>query len=363
MVHKPTPPSSRTGTPTPPGFGRAPSPNNAAQAQLNRAQPSDAGQETQTTTRLTQPAQTTQPRAPSLTPPVASRVTPPAESQSSSSNGEVPIKTTTSSALRSQRPASSARRSHVIGGQASSGARKIGGKSGLGAKKAEGGLSFEEVERLAKEEADREAAASAAAAQAKIDAAAKRQEDQKKDSSTTGTPSISRPSSVQSKASNSNAPPKQTQNMERLGMAMNRLGMGALKQSGQQATTGSSSKTPSAEEVKYAREKFSNQKAISSDEYFGRGDFDEDSTREARSRLTAFEGAQSISSNQYFGREEEDTEEPGQSDLESQARDLARRFFNTTGEDLSNIREALGYVTMKLFSFISLFFFFFFFFT
>lgn len=55
-----------------------------------------------------------------------------------------------------------------------------------------------------------------------------------------------------------------------------------------------------------AREKFGNQKAISSDMYFGRNDFDPHAVSEAQTRLRDFQGATAISSNQYFGREEDE---------------------------------------------------------
>lgn len=59
------------------------------------------------------------------------------------------------------------------------------------------------------------------------------------------------------------------------------------------------------ENVTAAREKFGNQKAISSDQYFGRNNYDSDAQAEASNRLQSFSGATSISSNQYFGRPEE----------------------------------------------------------
>lgn len=55
-----------------------------------------------------------------------------------------------------------------------------------------------------------------------------------------------------------------------------------------------------------ARDKFGGQRAISSDQYFGRGTYDPVATSEAQNRLQNFQGASSISSNQYFGREEEE---------------------------------------------------------
>lgn len=58
-----------------------------------------------------------------------------------------------------------------------------------------------------------------------------------------------------------------------------------------------------------AREKFGTQKAISSDQYFGRGGYDSKAQSEANTRLQAFSGATAISSSQYFGRDETQHEE------------------------------------------------------
>lgn len=53
-----------------------------------------------------------------------------------------------------------------------------------------------------------------------------------------------------------------------------------------------------------ARDKFGGQKAISSDQYFGRNNYDSKAQAEASSRLQNFSGATAISSSQYFGRDE-----------------------------------------------------------
>lgn len=116
-------------------------------------------------------------------------------------------------------------------------------------------------------------------------------------------------------------------------------------------TLNRSNKLAEPEET-YARNKFANQKAISSDQYFGRGAYDPSAESEARTRLQQFDGATAISSNAYFGREEE--EEPSSpgggnySELESNAREFARRFMNTSGDDIQNIKEALGQGAQKL---------------
>jgi ADP-ribosylation factor GTPase-activating protein 2/3 len=105
-------------------------------------------------------------------------------------------------------------------------------------------------------------------------------------------------------------------------------------------------------EETYARSKFASQKGISSDQYFGRGAYDPAAASEAKSRLQNFEGATAISSNQYFGREEEDEpSSPGganYNELEANAREFARRFMNTSGDDIQNIKEVLGQGAQKL---------------
>lgn len=75
---------------------------------------------------------------------------------------------------------------------------------------------------------------------------------------------------------------------------------------------------------------------------------------EAKARLQQFDGATAISSNQYFGREEEEGGEPSSptsaayGDLEVNAREFARRFMNTSGDDIERIRDALGQGAQKL---------------
>ena len=74
---------------------------------------------------------------------------------------------------------------------------------------------------------------------------------------------------------------------------------------------------------------------------------------EAKARLQQFDGATAISSNQYFGREEEEGEPSSPTsatyvDLEANAREFARRFMNTNGDDIERIRDALGTGAQKL---------------
>jgi ADP-ribosylation factor GTPase-activating protein 2/3 len=93
-------------------------------------------------------------------------------------------------------------------------------------------------------------------------------------------------------------------------------------------------------ESDYARQKFANQKSISSDQYFGRHQHDESGGSD---RIRQFEGATSISSNQYFGREEEDTSggDIDLNNLEGTARDFARRFAEQATSDYEVIKGAV----------------------
>lgn len=104
----------------------------------------------------------------------------------------------------------------------------------------------------------------------------------------------------------------------------------------------------------FAREKFGNQKAISSDMYFGRNSYDPTAVSEAQTRLQSFQGASSISSNQYFGREEDEMPAHAEgtmgdgtlSNLEMAARDAVSRVL--ANQDVQNAAETLRAGAMKV---------------
>ncbi|KAK4513814.1 uncharacterized protein ATC70_005820 [Mucor velutinosus] len=111
-------------------------------------------------------------------------------------------------------------------------------------------------------------------------------------------PTSTRLTYVESKVDKSSSSEEDIEN-ERLGIMSLNLN----------STTGSKNRTSSqinsAEEDTndhYARDKFGNAKAISSDQYFGRNDYDPQRSAANASRLAQFQGSQSISSDQYFGR-------------------------------------------------------------
>ncbi|KAF9565494.1 ADP-ribosylation factor GTPase activating protein, ER-Golgi transport [Mortierella alpina] len=181
----------------------------------------------------------------------------------------------------------------------------------LGAKKA-GTLSFEEAEARAKAEAERiEKLGFEAAEEERLQklAAEKAKAEAAKAVQNGETPIGTRTSYYQANAADKSR--VSSEDVERLGMGMGRMGFGAAptsKPSSARMGFGGmgGGYSPQVEEnVTSAREKFGNQKAISSDQYFGRNQYDADAQAEASSRLQSFSGATSISSNQYFGRPEE----------------------------------------------------------
>ncbi|KAK9367196.1 hypothetical protein V1509DRAFT_627259 [Lipomyces kononenkoae] len=198
-------------------------------------------------------------------------------------------------------------------------------------------IDFEEAERKAKEEAER-------IAQLGYDI-----EQEKRASTTQKDDSQSVKSSVSDTSASS-------ESVGRLGLGVARLGFGQTAASSK-PTTGAATVPKKAgfgasnapEPVGEVQNKFGNQKAISSDEYFGRNQFDSASQAEARTRLKAFDGASAISSSAYFGREEVDEEPESEGDLrnlERAARDFASKIAN--GEEIGNIRDILEQGASKL---------------
>lgn len=112
-----------------------------------------------------------------------------------------------------------------------------------------------------------------------------------------------------------------------------------------------------------AREKFGAQKAISSDMYFGRNDYDPHAVNEAQGRLRDFQGATAISSNQYFGRDEDEelNASGGGTDggllgdgslagLETATRDAIQRVM--ANPDVQNVGESIRNGALKVFYFL-----------
>lgn len=260
----------------------------------------------------------TPPPSRTATPPVLGRAASPLVPQSEVSASA--SRTVVSSSARSK-PAMGARKNIVGGGKKT---------QKLGAKKADAHVDFEAAERKAREEAER-------IAKLGYDP------DEEALPAQTATTSIISPQPTSPARK-----PLQQSETERQGVGMQRLGFGQTagakpapaRSFGGFGSTGS---TTAEDEETYARSKFSTQRAISSDEYFARNDYDPQAQSEAKGRLSQFDGATSISSNAYFGREEEEEElTRDMGSLEVTAREIARRVANTTGDDFGNIREVLG---------------------
>ncbi|KAF8802184.1 ArfGap-domain-containing protein [Phlegmacium glaucopus] len=147
--------------------------------------------------------------------------------------------------------------------------------------------------------------------------------------------------------------------------AFPRLGFGAIPGAGAAAAVAAS---PTSSRTSFtsvpddapttAREKFGNQKGISSDMYFGRNSYDPDAVREAQTRLQSFQGATAISSNQYFGREEDEEErarsgghdgnilgDGSLAGLETAARDAVARVLSNP--DVQNVGETIRTGALK----------------
>ncbi|KAJ6258480.1 ADP-ribosylation factor [Drechslerella dactyloides] len=306
-IKRPSPSPSRTGTPV----SRSASPflnaNAAGNGTARPKSPLAAGAKTST---------------PSGTPPVAAV---------SSASKAVPA----AAAATRAKPGTGG----AVGGKGRSGvlsgkkAQKIGAKKVVAAD-----IDFEAAEKKAKEEAER-------VAKLGYDPEAEAAEEVKNRTSSVGaTPLSPTRGGSTTKADTEKA----TAQMARLGFGQvaapkAAAAAAAPKKMGGFGSTGTRPVDDDSE--RYAREKFGTQKAISSDEFFGRNAYDPSAQSEARSRLQNFDGATAISSNAYFGREEEEDARPDSGDfggLETTARELARRFAGTAGEDLENITQALG---------------------
>ncbi|CCE63163.1 hypothetical protein TPHA_0E00680 [Tetrapisispora phaffii CBS 4417] len=104
--------------------------------------------------------------------------------------------------------------------------------------------------------------------------------------------------------------------------------------------------------------KYGGQKAISSDQMFGRGSYDDTAAQEAKQKLRSFDNATSISSSSYFGEEQEGEEDEfganpsynnGHSYNNNSNTNNGFVDFNlSTDDDLQMLKDAVGQGAQKL---------------
>ncbi|KAI9493295.1 hypothetical protein BDB00DRAFT_824336 [Zychaea mexicana] len=310
----------------------------------------------------TSPASSSEPTTPAAagSPEGSPAVTtpPPPKEESKTDLATTTTTTTTTPPAKSPTPRSTATARST---RSAIGARRVGAKAGkLGIKKAPVNFNFEEAEARAKEESERKAKLGYESDE----------KDQQATSTDGGSDSVSQSRGISSRLAyqdpseragdggSNNKKQDEEDAYEKLGFGMTRMNMNST---GKMSDAGGSSsdnanKSYEEEPAQSARDKFGNAKAISSDQYFGRNDYDPAISAEQQGRLSQFQNSRAISSDQYFGREEElgghgnGPQSPTEdwTDLQDQAVNMARKFVAQTSADLDAVRDLAGNATSKV---------------
>ncbi|SCU97616.1 LADA_0H07206g1_1 [Lachancea dasiensis] len=130
-----------------------------------------------------------------------------------------------------------------------------------------------------------------------------------------------------------------------------KLGFGMIMNDAEQLANNAKEAKRAASGPKYTGNvaaQYGSQKAISSDQYFGRGTYDEDASREAKDKLKSnFNNATSISSSTYFGEEQPEVDEFGRPRLDTQTSGFVD-FNNGADDEFQVIKDVVEQGAQKL---------------
>lgn len=245
------------------------------------------------------------------------------------------------------------------------------GKKGLGAKKGFE-LNFDEAEKKAKEEAGKLIAADEERRRQAEELARKAAEERSQQAEQL-TGGIAPPVGIVNSASSGHANlanndfNKQSHApiiakrgstdaaAERLGIGLGRLTVESKPAPAAQVSSfgsfGQTSEGASFGGDGEATKKFGKAKAISSDQYFGRGSYNEAESAASREKLRQFEGRQAFGSADYYGRNESGGPDQGvdqAEDLASFAKQFASKFVEEATDEWGNIKKVVEYGSSKL---------------
>ncbi|KAF7720557.1 ADP-ribosylation factor GTPase activating protein, ER-Golgi transport [Apophysomyces ossiformis] len=221
----------------------------------------------------------------------------------------------------------------------------------LGIKKAPVNFNFEEAEAKAKEESERKA---------RLGQQEKENGEREEEDILTDT--TERPKALSSRLVYQEDKKENKEDAyEKLGFGMARMQLKENDDSSTESPRRPFAKEDNVAESQSARVKFGNARAISSDQYFGRNEYDPVVSAQEASRLAQFQNARSISSNQYFGREEDEDDyqssfsrqqqQNGFGDwdaIQDAASVVARKFVGQAAADLDAVKDLAENATSKL---------------
>lgn len=129
-----------------------------------------------------------------------------------------------------------------------------------------------------------------------------------------------------------------------------KLGFGMTANNAAELNAQNSNQSKKYKEVEYKGEvaaRFGNQKGISSDQFYGTGNYDEAKAAEARSKLQSFSNSQSISSSDYYGEDDvaQFRNNSSGGDIEQQVYQFAEKYM---GDDLNVLKDAFEQGAEKL---------------